>query len=343
MSSPYAEKIVTALMVKGLPWYSVKTTPVLPRKLLEPLTHGYRRIPIMQIGNDIYCDTAVIMDELDRRFPESPSGQAGNTGVADIFSSWVDKQVFGNVKDQMPWGATPEEQKASPVHAAFGNKALLADRAKLFGNRPLDIQAMRQAQPFLLDQLLANLETLESVLAPHQQAFKQTKSTEGGWILGSDKPSASDVTVYSMIWWLLTTQRAAEYVTPATYPNIFAWYNQMNLYIKKHAHPTMNRVKFTGEEALEVARRASSLANMRHMDSNVAASHPQEKRKVGEVVTVSPNDYGKVPVQGTIVEINQRRVSIRPEPLATHPDIKVVMHFPRIGYIIKPITPKAQL
>ncbi|KAF9375783.1 hypothetical protein CPB97_011230, partial [Podila verticillata] len=90
--SPYAEKIVTALRVKGLPWYSVQTSPMLPRKLLEPLTHGYRRIPIMQIGNNVYCDTAIILDELERRFPEPAisSGPAGAAGLADVFASWVD-------------------------------------------------------------------------------------------------------------------------------------------------------------------------------------------------------------------------------------------------------------
>ncbi|KAF9320864.1 hypothetical protein BG003_004421 [Podila horticola] len=339
--SPYAEKIVTALRIKGLAWYSVQTSPMLPRKLLEPLTHGYRRIPIMQIGNNVYCDTAIILDELERRFPDPAisSGPAGTAGLADVFATWVDKQLFGNIRDQMPWGATPEEQKASPLHAVFGNKAFLADRSQLSGGRPLNVEAMRNAQPFLLDQLLANLETLESILQPSQHAFQQHQNkAEGGWIQDTEKPTASDISVFGILWWLISTQRAAEYVTPATYPSIFAWFSQMKAYMKKHCHPTLDRVKFSGEEALEVAKNASTVV----YESTGESVHPLEKRQVGELVTVSPNDYGKVPVRGTIVEISRRRVAIRPEALASHPDIRVVMHFPRNGYIILPVA-KAQL
>ncbi|KAF9334494.1 hypothetical protein BG006_002053 [Podila minutissima] len=339
--SPYAEKIVAALRVKGLPWYSVQTSAMLPRKLLEPLTHGYRRIPIMQIGNNVYCDTAIILDELERRFPEPAisSGLAGTVGLGDVFASWVDKQLFGNIKDQMPWGATPEEQKASPLHAVFGSKAFLADRSQLAGGRPINVEAMRNAQPFLLDQLLANLETLESVLRPSQHAFQQQqKKAEGGWILGTEKPTASDISVFGILWWLVSTKRAAEYVTPATYPSVFTWFSQMKAYMKKYSHPTLDRVKFSGEEALEVAKDASTSV----YEPTRESVHPLEKRQVGELVTVSPNDYGKVPVRGTIVEISHRRVAIRPEALVSHRDIQVVMHFPRNGYIILPVA-KAQL
>ncbi|KFH67559.1 hypothetical protein MVEG_06291 [Podila verticillata NRRL 6337] len=344
--SPYAEKIVTALRVKGLPWYSVQTSPILPRKLLEPLTHGYRRIPVMQIGNNVYCDTAIILNELERRFPEPAisSGSAGAAGLADVFASWVDKQLFGNIRDQMPWGATPEEQKSSPLHATFGNKAFLADRAQLTGGRPINVEALRSAQPFLLDQLLANLETLESILHPSQRAFQQQQhnnKAEGGWILGNDKPTASDISVFGILSWLVSTKRAAEYVTPAAYPGVFAWFAQMKAYMKKHAHPTLDRVKFSGEEALAVARGAS-LASGGVYEPTGESANPLEKRQVGELVTVSPNDNGKVPVRGAIVEITKWRVVIRPEALEAYPDIRVVMHFPRSGYIILPVT-KAQL
>lgn len=244
----------------------------------------------------------------------------------------------------MPWGATPEEQKSSPLHAVFGSKAFLADRAQLSGGRPINVEALRSAQPFLLDQLLANLETLESILHPSQHAFQQHQNNkaEGGWILGTDKPTASDISIFGILWWLLSTKRAAEYVTPAVYPGVFAWFAQMKAFMKKHAHPTLDQVKFSGEEALAVARGASLASGGVYEPTGEGVHHPLEKRQVGELVTVSPNDYGKVPVRGVIVEITTRRVAIRPEALAAYPDIRVVMHFPRSGYIILPVT-KAQL
>ncbi|KAG0057852.1 hypothetical protein BGZ83_000039 [Gryganskiella cystojenkinii] len=318
IGSPYAEKITTALRVKGLPWCSVSTSNVLPRPLLEPLTHGYRRIPVMQIGNNVYCDTAMIMDELERRYPgEECSAQVG--GLSDIITSWVDKQLFVNIKDQMPWGATAEEQKASPLHAAFGNANFLSDRSQLTGGRPINTEALKKAQPFLLDQLISNLDTLERTL-------------KGGWILGTSKPSAADISVYGKAHWLIVTRRAPEYVTKENYPKIFAFFGQMNAYMKAHRHPTLDGFKISGEEALDVARTAAAQAN-KGFAATGESVHPKENRKVGQVVTVTPNDYGKVPVQGEIVEITSRRVSIRPEPVA---GVEVVIHFPRNGYMIVP-------
>ncbi|KAF9349239.1 hypothetical protein BGX26_012429 [Mortierella sp. AD094] len=339
--SPYAEKVIAALRVKGIPWYSVPTSPMMPRPLLEPLTHGYRRIPVMQIGNNIYCDTALILDELERRYPEEnislPSYPGGGTAISDMIATWVDKQLFNNVKDQMPWGATPEEQKLSPLHAVFGNKEFLADRSQLSGGRPINTEAIKQAQPLLLDQLISNLDTLEHALRGPMQALQNRfPRPEGGWILGAVLPSAADFSAYAIVWWLISTKRAPNHVTPDAYPCIFEWYSQMNDCIKKHKHPTQDRVKISGEEALQVARQASkNLPNLGFVATNEGVHH-QEKRKVGEFVAITPNDYGKVPVKGQILEITGRRVTIRPEPLESHQDINVFIHFPRSGYMIVP-------
>ncbi|CAH1757182.1 4972_t:CDS:2 [Entrophospora sp. SA101] len=65
--SPYSQKIVWALTIKHLKWISVNVPIIMPRPLLQPLTHGYRRIPVLQIGSDIFVDTLLIIEELERR------------------------------------------------------------------------------------------------------------------------------------------------------------------------------------------------------------------------------------------------------------------------------------
>ena len=70
--SPYAEKIRLCFGLKGLAWRSVIVPMVLPKPDLMPLTGGFRRTPVLQIGADIYCDTLRIAMELDRRCPEPP-------------------------------------------------------------------------------------------------------------------------------------------------------------------------------------------------------------------------------------------------------------------------------
>lgn len=42
---------------------------ILPRPDLSLLGITYRRIPLLAIGNSVYCDTHLILRELERRFP----------------------------------------------------------------------------------------------------------------------------------------------------------------------------------------------------------------------------------------------------------------------------------
>src|SRR5690606_34772850 len=68
--SPFSEKIRTTLGLKRIAWRSVAVAPLPPRPLLAALTGGYRRIPVLQIGADIYCATHPILPALERLQPE---------------------------------------------------------------------------------------------------------------------------------------------------------------------------------------------------------------------------------------------------------------------------------
>ena len=70
--SPFAEKIRLILGFKRLSYRSVLVPMMLPKPDVIALTGGYRRAPMMQIGSDIYCDTALIAEVLERIQPEPP-------------------------------------------------------------------------------------------------------------------------------------------------------------------------------------------------------------------------------------------------------------------------------
>ena len=61
--SPFSEKVRRVLAYKQIPWRAVEQPIMAPKPDLRPLTAGYRRVPVMQIGADVYCDTAVIQNE----------------------------------------------------------------------------------------------------------------------------------------------------------------------------------------------------------------------------------------------------------------------------------------
>ena len=55
-SSPFSEKVRVCLGIKRLAWGAVEQPVIMPKPELVPLTGGYRRIPVMQIGADVYCE-----------------------------------------------------------------------------------------------------------------------------------------------------------------------------------------------------------------------------------------------------------------------------------------------
>jgi len=83
--SPFAEKIRLILGYKGLRWSSVLIPNIMPKPDVTALTGGYRKTPILQIGADIYCDTALIADVIEERHPQ-PTLYPGGTAGASAFS-----------------------------------------------------------------------------------------------------------------------------------------------------------------------------------------------------------------------------------------------------------------
>ena len=78
--SPFAEKIRLIFGFKNLHWSSVLIPNIMPKPDLTALTGGYRKTPVLQIGADIYCDTALIADVLEEHSPHPtlyPAGIAG--------------------------------------------------------------------------------------------------------------------------------------------------------------------------------------------------------------------------------------------------------------------------
>jgi len=92
--SPFSEKVRKILAFKRIRWRSVDQPIVAPKPKLVPLTGGYRRIPVLQIGADIYCDTALIARVLEERKPEPKCFPDGNVGACEIVAHWADHWLF---------------------------------------------------------------------------------------------------------------------------------------------------------------------------------------------------------------------------------------------------------
>ena len=140
-ASPFSEKVRLVFGLKNLDWTSVLISRIMPRPDLMPLTGGYRRTPVMQIGADIYCDTQLMMLEIERHSPEKPLLPVGQEGEARAVTMWIDRNIFwaavgvvmGAIGDKLPDGdpqkkvvvdykATYESTAKQPV-STFGGHA----------------------------------------------------------------------------------------------------------------------------------------------------------------------------------------------------------------------------
>ena len=103
-TSPYSEKVRLGLGLKGLAWASVEIPIIMPKPDLTALTGGYRKTPVLQIGADIYCDSQLIMRELERRYPSPsfyPAGRGTTAALDDDLMRGRGNQFAG---DRIPSG-----------------------------------------------------------------------------------------------------------------------------------------------------------------------------------------------------------------------------------------------
>jgi len=94
--SPYSEKIRLALGLKGLNWRSVEIPVWTPRPKLTPMTGGYRRTPILQIGAEFHCDTLLILHVIEKLGGSGTLYPRGQEGLAKAFGWWIEKGTFMN-------------------------------------------------------------------------------------------------------------------------------------------------------------------------------------------------------------------------------------------------------
>ena len=296
-NSPFAEKVRKALGVKQLAWKSVVIPNMMPKPDLMPLTGGYRKTPVLQVGADIYCDTQLILLELERRTPKPPLLPVGQEGEARALTMWIDRNIF--------WAAV------GVVMGALGDQlpeAFKKDRAE-FSGRPFDNERLKAGQPIAREQTYAHLVLAEQMLRDGRP-----------FLLGA-APSLADCALWNPVWFLQVRMGAGDTPSPLDrLPKIVEWSARMKAI--GHGKPS----DMTAAEALEIAK--ATPAEPTKVDDNDPSG-----LKAGQKISVTPDDTGKVPVTGTLVGLASDRVSIaRSDARAGD----VVVHFPRAGFILQP-------
>ena len=294
--SPYAEKTRKALGIKRLAWRSVTIPVIMPKPDLMPLTGGYRKTPVMQIGADIYCDTQLILRELERRFPEPSLYRGTDAGTVNALSFYLDRTLFSPVVG-LAFGLSP---RTLP-------EGFAEDRAK-FSGRELNMERLKQAVPMLVDQLRPQFAWLEAMLV------------DGRAYLCGEHPTLVDCSAHHLCWFVSSN---VSNTTPplGELPKLRAWMQRMERI--GHGQPT----DLSSQEALAIAQAATPQV-AEHTDANDPFG-----RKLGMRVQVAPDDIGRDPVVGELIALSTYEVVIkRIDPQVGD----VAVHFPRAGFAIKP-------
>jgi glutathione S-transferase len=290
--SNFAEKARLMLGFKGLAWRGVEQPPILPKPNLVPLTGGYRRIPVLQDGADVWCDTRLIARELERRVPSPTLFPQTTLGAAQAIAWWAEHQLM-----------RPVALFVSGINADHMPAGLHEDRARLHGLPPPSIEAVAAAAT-------RNLHLVRPQLAWLADMLK-----DGRPYLLCDAPSIADFAAYHVVWFFKGRHIDCR-PELAPYPRLLAWRDRMA------AIGHGQRTDIDPAEALAVARKAEPATPRK--------SEPQDgDPRPGERARVRPNDNARDWVEGEVSFIDVHEIALmREDPNLG----RVSVHFPRLGY-----------
>ncbi|KAK4513154.1 uncharacterized protein ATC70_012949 [Mucor velutinosus] len=308
--SPYCQKIIWILNYKKVDYMTVQINRLEPRPLRRPLDGGYRKTPILQIGNHIYCDTKSIIPALENQFPEpslcpklTTNPDVSSEALARGLTVWLDSHLFTAIFSQIPIQTFTTD--------------VLKDRSELVGYQ-LDAKAMIAAAPFMKATILSEFRIAESILA------------EKTWVLDTDTPSLVDFSL-AMMTFFCKNVAGEDWIQS----KLKRLYEHMNRIMSVFTDTMQEaRPQITEMEALEILKRHESDTLPRDFEVN-DSTLPIE---LGQLVSVTPLDTGKIPAFGRLIR------STIDETVISHKNAEhnttSIIHFPVTGFIVVPTKPQ---
>jgi glutathione S-transferase len=299
-TSPFAEKVRLILGYKKLAWKSVMIPMIMPKPDVVALTGGYRKTPVLQIGADIYCDTALICDVLEHLQPEPSLYPEPSKGMGRTLAQWADTTLF--------WTAMAYNFQPPGTAQVFANAS--PEAAKAFAD---DRQAMRGGMPRM---------PAADATAAYKSYLRRMSDMLDDWpFLLGESPSIADFAAYHPLWFTRTRTPAMAGVLNAT-PAVLAWMDRM----AEMGHAVS--AKCSAADALAIA--ADAVPTPLHDD----VFQDEHAIALGSQVVIKSENFGLEPTQGELVAATRMHYTLRrtDERAGT-----VHVHFPRIGYGLKKV------
>lgn len=297
--SPFAEKTRLVLGFKQLAWRSVHIPSIMPKPDVQALTGGYRRTPFLQIGADIYCDTALICDVLEHRQPTPTLYPEQHKGAARIVAQWADSTLFTT--------SMAANFSAKGAVSFFQAQGMGPDDAKAFG---ADRGAMRGGAPRMVP---------GDAAAAYKSYLRRIANMLGEqpFLFGAT-PCLADFSVYHPLWFTRAIPAVAN-LFDAT-PHVLAWMDRMAAI----GHGTST--PFGSTDAIAVAAASQPLP----VDGEVFQD--EHGIPLGSAVTITAESFGLEPTAGELVAATRMHYTLRRTDARAG---TVHVHFPRVGFVLK--------
>ena len=302
LTSPFSEKVRLVLGYKQLSWQSVIVPSILPKPDVVALSGGYRRTPLLQIGADVYCDTALICEVLEQLQPAPSLYPAPVAGLSRLLAQWADTSLF--------WAAVAGPRDPARMYggAPEAAAAFSADRKAMFGSMALLPSADAAAA------CKCYLERLSDMLS-HQP-----------YLLGA-QPCIADFAAYHPLWLTRIRSPAHADILQAT-PALMDWMDRMQAV----GHGKMQQ-DLDSTQAIAIAASSEPLPVGRGPlpGGSFADEHGIAP---GSRVSVTAESFGAEATEGELVAATRTHYSLRRTDNRAG---TVHVHFPRIGYLLKKI------
>jgi len=304
-ASPFSEKIRLMMGYKSaaqpdVEYRGVIIPVIMPKPTLMPLTGGYRKTPVAQIGADVYCDSALISRVIDRLYPENPLFPPELEATTGAMAYWTDTFFF---RVSVAMAFQPKALVGSPLFSdPKSAEAFMADRAEFSkGSTELQMEFSAAEAYWLL-----HLRRLDEQLS-HQD-----------YLFGS-APNVADFSTYHCLWFINNNEALQPEFKP--FQNVIGWMQRMAAW----GHG--NLVAMDGAEALAIAK--SAVPQTSEKQGFKMTGGP----KVGDQVNVLPIDYGFQPTTGELLVHSLEEIAVKRQDDQVG---ELVVHFPRLGFRIEP-------
>ena len=296
--SPFAEKVRLVLGYKKLDWKSVIIPMISPKPDMVALTGGYRKTPVLQIGADIYCDTALICDVLEHFQPEPSIYPEPSKGMGRTLAHWADNTLF--------WTSMAYNMQPKGIAELFADTS--PEAAKAFGE---DRKAMRLGAP---------RSRPEDAAAAYKSYLRRISDMLDDWnFLLGDVPCIADFAMYHPLWFTRTRTSVVAGVLDTT-PSVLDWMDRMAAI----GHGQFEEITAADAIAVAAAATPALLRDDIFQDDHGIA--------LGSRVVVCADNFGLEPTEGELMAATRMHFTLRRNDARAG---RVHVHFPRIGYQLK--------